>query len=47
MPKFKIAKKDGLYLIVDEDVEGSCYGRFKTREEAEEIMADWTNYFTL
>lgn len=45
MPKFAIREKDGLYLIVDEYVEGSCYGKFKNRRHAEEILKDWIGYF--
>lgn len=45
MPKLVILEKDGVYLIVDEDVTGSCYGKFKNRRNAEEILKDWIEYF--
>lgn len=45
MPKLETRKQDKEYIIVDVLTEGSCYGRYATRKEAEESLRDWIEYF--
>lgn len=45
MPKLEIRKQDKEYIIVDVLTEGSCYGRYASRKEAEEDLVSWNEYF--
>lgn len=43
--RLEIAKKDGGFAVQDE--KGTVYGpQVKTRKEAEELLKDWTAYYT-